>query len=78
MKELDLARIVWSEQALMELFGCKKNQVRGLRVNHGLPFVRLQSGLTVYLAEDVLEWIVRRKREAEASKSPREVVAVTP
>jgi hypothetical protein len=76
--ELDLARIVWSEQGLMELLGAKKNQVRGLRLNHGLPFVRLQSGLTVYLAEDVLEWIERRKGEAAASKSPIRAASVTP
>jgi len=69
-REPDLARIVWSEQGLMELLGCKKNQVRRMRTEHGLPFVRLQLGLYVYVAEDVLAWI-EGKRKAPAEPCPK-------
>ena len=68
--EPDLARIVWSEQGLMELLGCKKNQIRRMRTEYGLPFVRLQKGLYAYMAGDVLAWL-GKMREASASTSPQ-------
>ena len=70
MKEPDLARRVWSEQGLMELLGCKKNQVRRMRTDYGLPFVRLQKGLYAYMAEDVLAWL-GKMRETSAPKYPQ-------
>ena len=54
---LDLTREVWSEPALMELLGIKKNQVRRLRTDHGMPMRRLQVGIYVGLTGELLKWI---------------------
>ncbi len=57
----DLAKEVWSEQGMMELFGCTKKQLRRLTLEGELPGIRLQSGLYVYLAGDVQKWLVDHK-----------------
>jgi len=54
---VDLTKQVWSESALMELLGVKKNTLRNLRVVHGLPMRRLQVGSYVALSDEVLDWL---------------------
>ncbi len=57
----DLAKAIWSEAGLMELLGCTKKQVRRLTLEDGLPGIRLERGLYVYLAGDVLKWLAAKK-----------------
>jgi hypothetical protein len=57
----DLAREVWSEQSMTELLGCTKKQLRRQTLENGLPAIRLQTGLYVYLTGDVRKWLLDRK-----------------
>lgn len=59
-ENLDLPREVWSEAALMELFGCKKPQIRRLRTDHGMPMRRLQVGIYVGLTDELVKWLRSR------------------
>lgn len=84
-EEVDLAKRVWSEHALMELLGVKKNTLRNLRVVHGLPMRRLQSGCYVALADEVLEWLsgrepagARGKDTPKIAKNPAKIAKNTP
>ena len=63
---MDLAKSVWSEQGLMELFGCSKKQVRRLTLEGGLAGIRLGSGLYVFLAEDVIKWLLDKRHRFAA------------
>ncbi len=65
----DLAKEVWSEEGMMELLGCTKKQLRRLTLEVGLPAVRLERGFYVYLAGDVLKWLVDRKSGRGANVS---------
>lgn len=58
----DIAKMVWSEEAIQQLLGCTKKRLRRLTLqDDGIPSVRLERGLYVYLASDVLRWIEERK-----------------
>ncbi len=59
---MDLAKEIWSEEAVLELLGVQRNQLANLRVKHDLPAVRLARGVRVYLAGDVLEWVRGRAK----------------
>lgn len=61
MNNEDLAKEVWSEQGMTELFGCTKKQLRRMTLEGGLPAVRLERGLYVYLATDVRKWLASRR-----------------
>lgn len=66
---IELAKEVWSEQAMIELLGCSKTQLRRLTLEGGLRGVRLQAGLYVYLAEDVRKWLVDLRDGSGPSES---------
>jgi hypothetical protein len=57
---MDLAKEIWSEEAVLELLGVKRLQLANLRARHGLPAVRLARGVRVYLADEVLAWVQAR------------------
>lgn len=59
---MDLAKELWSEEAVQELLGVKRNQLANLRAKHDLPAVRLARGVRVYLAEDLLAWVGSRRK----------------
>ena len=59
---VDLAKELWSEEAVQELLGVKRNQLANLRAKHDLPAVRLARGVRVYLAEDLLAWVRSRRK----------------
>lgn len=59
---MDLAKEIWSEEAVLELLGVKRNQLANLRARHALPAVRLARGVRVYLAGDLLAWVRGRRR----------------
>ena len=59
---VDLAKELWSEEAVQELLGVKRNQLANLRAKHDLPAVRLARGVRVYLAEDLLAWVGSRRK----------------
>lgn len=58
---MDLAKEIWSEEAVLELLGVKRNQLANLRARHDLPAVRLARGVRVYLAADLLAWVRQRR-----------------
>ena len=77
-EQLDLTKEVWSEQALCELLGMKKNQVRYLTLAAGLPMRRLQRGCYVVLGTDLIGWlrskpIVKRENHEDADVRKPEV-----
>ena len=74
----DLTKEVWSEQGMMELLGCTKEQLRRLTLEGGLPAVRLERGLYVYMAGPVLGWLAARKSGRGATVSRAEEGVTTP
>ena len=48
---------VLSEVSLQELFNIEKPLLDNLRLNKGLPYIRLSSKRRVYLAGEVLKWL---------------------
>jgi len=77
-EERDLAKAVWSEAGLTELLGCNRRQLRRLTLEAGLPGVRLQTGIYVYLAEDVLQWLTERRTGSGQSVGDAETPVSTP
>ena len=75
---LDLTREVWSEPALMELLGLKKNQIRRLRTDHGLPMRRLQVGTYVALTGELLNWLKSRPIAGQDAEDSDETAKDTP
>jgi len=63
----DLVKEIWNEQGVTELLGCSKKQLRRLTLEAGLPAVRLQPGLYVYVAADLRKWLMDR---ATAKRPP--------
>ena len=57
--KLPLEHLVYSEQALLEVLGIEKRVLDGLRLDKGLPFIRLNDRNRVYLADGVLDWLRR-------------------
>lgn len=52
-----LKDLVLSEVDLLELLNIEKRTLDTLRLEKGLPFIRLSSKCRVYLAEQVLDWL---------------------
>ena len=75
---VDLTREVWSEPALMELLGIKKNQVRRLRTEHGMPMRRLQVGTYVALTGELLNWLKSRSIAGQDAKDDGQTAKDTP
>ena len=57
----EIAKEVWNETAMAELLGCTPEQVRSLALEGDLPKIRVQRGLYVFLAPDVLKWLEAKK-----------------
>jgi len=53
--------VIWSESRMAELLGCTPEQVRSLALEGDLPKIRVQRGLYVFLAPDVLKWLEAKK-----------------
>ena len=58
---VDLAQEFWSEPRMTELFGCTKKQLRRQTLEDGLPGIRLERGLYIYRAKDVLNWVAAKQ-----------------
>ena len=54
---MELAKDVWSEQAMMELLGVNRKQLDNLRREKDFPSVPLTRSVRVYLIEEVLEFV---------------------
>ena len=65
----DLAKTIWSEESVLDLLGVKRNQLANLRARRGLPAVRLARGVRVYLAEDLLAWVKKRRNGGETDET---------
>ena len=74
---LDLAAEIWHEQSMTELFGCTKSQIRRLTLEGVLPGVRLERGLYVFLARDVLD-ALRSLKASQAKVTSLENGLTTP
>ncbi len=61
----NLGRLL-TEQQLAEQWNTTTRHLRRLRVEGGLPFVKL-GRLVRFDPDDVAEWVVAHKRESEAS-----------
>ena len=66
---MELAKEVWSEEAVQELLGVKRNQLANLRARHDLPAVRLARGVRVYLAEDLLSWVCSLRKGVRSDET---------
>ena len=60
-----MEQLVWSEQALCELLGIEKKTLDQLRLDKGLPYIRLTARRRVYLKEDILHWLKQYRRLVE-------------
>jgi hypothetical protein len=61
-QQVELEKEIWSEKNLMELLGCQKKQtMRRLVLESGMPRIRLGLGFYVFPARDVLKWLLDRK-----------------
>jgi hypothetical protein len=74
----NLAQEIWSETGMQELLGCTKKQLRRLTLEGGLPAIRLERGLYVYLAGDVRRWLADKKNRPDATVTDIETGATTP
>jgi len=70
--------ILWSEPRMQTLLGCAKKQLRRLTLEEGLPGIRLERGLYVYKAPEVLNWIESRKTGCRSVVSDSEDGLSTP
>ena len=57
----NIREIILSEAKLVEILGAQRRTVRSLTLEEGLPGIRLERGLYVYKAQEVLNWIESRK-----------------
>jgi hypothetical protein len=73
-----LDEIIWDESSMMALLGCSKKALRRLTLEAGLPAVMLERGLYVYLAEEVIKWVVDRKSRGARAASKAENSLSTP
>ena len=62
-QEQSLKDQVLSEVDLLELLNVEKPTLDTIRLEKGLPYIRLNNRCRVYLAEDVLGWLKEHRRE---------------
>jgi len=53
---------VLSEVDLLELLNVEQPTLNTLRLEKGLPYIRLTTKCRVYLADDILGWLKQRQR----------------
>lgn len=53
---------VLSEVALQELLNIEKPVLNSLRLNKGLPYIKLTIKRRVYLASEVMDWLKQQQR----------------
>jgi hypothetical protein len=72
-RELELNHVI-NEDQLMEMLGCSKKTLDGLRLNRGLPLCSLNQQIRVYLVPDILAWIHSKRTQfsEEDSRPPKE------
>lgn len=66
----DLAKEVWSETALAELFGIPVKKVQYMRREKGLPAIKLTRTVSVYLTEEIEEYLAERRKARDAHFEP--------
>lgn len=49
----------------MKVLGLTKNELNGLRIDKGLPYVRLNMRRRLYLEEDLVQWFKNRRVMAD-------------
>ena len=61
---MELEKLVWSEQALIELLGVSRKQLDVLRLEKGLPCVLLNRKTRLYFSDEVLKFLeeIRERR----------------
>ena len=61
---MELAKLVWSEAAMMELLGVSRKQLDVLRLEKGLPCVHLNRKVRLYFDDEVLKFLeeIRERR----------------
>jgi len=57
-----LRKHVLSEVEVLEALNVEIGTLNNLRLERGLPFIRLNKWNRVYLAEDILEWAKQHRR----------------
>ena len=68
-ENLDLEKVVWSEEALLELLNIDRGTLDRLRRDEGLPVVRLTTRKRVYLASQVVAWLIDKSNK-QAKTTP--------
>jgi len=51
-----------TEDELKELFGISKPTLSRLRLEEGLPYLRISMTRRLYLESDVIDWLIGRRR----------------
>ena len=63
-----------TEQELLKLMNLKPSELTSLRLEKGLPFVKLSLRIRVYLEDDLMEWFKGRRivlnRDMKPSVTP--------
>ncbi|MDP8227146.1 MAG: helix-turn-helix domain-containing protein [Candidatus Celaenobacter polaris] len=59
-KELTLQNVL-TEKDLCELLGMNKNQVANLRIQKGLPFIKLSATSRLYFDRDIVKFFENQK-----------------
>ena len=67
-KELSLENVI-PEEELLKLFGIKKAGLGDLRRRHKLPFLKIDNQRRVYLEQDVIEWLLNRRKVLNSSET---------
>ena len=52
---------ILTEQELLGLLGMKKSALNDLRLNHQFPFCKISNTVRIYLVQDVLDFVARKR-----------------
>ena len=66
---------VITEETLSELLGLKKEQLNRLRQYEGLPFIRINHAMRLYLEQDVMEWLMTRRARLGSEQTGSETAS---
>lgn len=64
----DMNAEVWNEEDLCKLMGVKPIALQNMRLNHGLPHVKVGRGKRVYLTDSVLKWLQSQEKASTADE----------
>ena len=67
-----------TEEELLKLMGLKPSELAYLRLEKGLPYVKLSMKRRVYLEDDLMEWFKGRRTVADIAQTGSDTDTHTP